>query len=50
MSTPKTKGQISGRNTNGNYKVKESPKQEEETTETNLPMINEQMNADITVH
>ncbi|KAK4596503.1 hypothetical protein RGQ29_014517 [Quercus rubra] len=50
LSTPKTKGQISGRNTNGNYKVKESPKQEEETTETNLPMINEQMNADITVH
>ncbi|KAF3961253.1 hypothetical protein CMV_014111 [Castanea mollissima] len=50
LSTPKTKGQISGRNANGNYKVKESPKQEEETTETNLPKINDQMNADITVH
>jgi hypothetical protein len=61
LRTPNSKGQISG---NGNCRVKDQPEQENETTETTipnineqnettettLPNINEQTNGDITVH
>ncbi|PON73443.1 TPX2, C-terminal [Trema orientale] len=52
-STPKSKGQISRRNSNesnGTWKVKDRYKQEKETTKSAPSKIADQTNVDITVH